>query len=116
MARTGSSGVNSDCVGGWAGIAWSSSVRGQAAPMIVVNGGLHRVTDKNYAGREGQSVRESSWGHDEACLVGEDDQLHAVAYAQLGDGSADMCLGGERAHEQPSADLLIGQALGDQPD
>ena len=56
-----------------------------------------------------------AWGHQPA-FVGDDDELGAVARVQLGHDAADVGLGGQRAEEQAGGDLVVGQALGDQPE
>jgi hypothetical protein len=50
----------------------------------------------------------------ESRLVGEHDELGAVADGEFGHGPADVGLGGERAHDEPGGDLLVGEpAWGD---
>jgi hypothetical protein len=49
-------------------------------------------------------------------LVGEGDQLCAVAGAELGHGAADVGLGGGVADGEGGGDLGVAQAVGDEPD
>src|ERR1700722_4767460 len=53
-------------------------------------------------------------GDDEARLVGEYDELRAVADGELGHDAADVGLRGQRAQEELARDLVVGQAPGDQ--
>src|SRR6202030_3755862 len=55
-------------------------------------------------------------GADDAGLVGEDHDLHAVAQAELGQGVGDVALDGCLAEVEPGCDLGVGHALGYQPD
>src|ERR1700704_5666586 len=53
-------------------------------------------------------------GLDEVALVGHDDELHAVAGAELHQDPGDVGLGGERAELQGLGDLRVGQPGGDE--
>ena len=63
-------------------------------------------------GREG--CRSGLAGSDEPGLVGDDDQLCAVARVELGQDAGDVGLDGGGADVEPGADLGVGQSLGDQ--
>jgi len=51
---------------------------------------------------------------DQPRLIGDDDQLRAVARTQLPHRVADVGAGGRRAEEQLGADLVVAQALSHQ--
>src|SRR5215211_213735 len=61
----------------------------------------------------GGSIRRGS-GLDQAALVGDHDELGAVAGAELEQDAADVGLGGGGADDQPFGDLLVAEAGGDQ--
>lgn len=49
-------------------------------------------------------------GSDQACLVGDDDELSPVARPQLSHGMADVSARGGRAEEELVADLVVAHA------
>src|SRR5215204_5323403 len=56
--------------------------------------------------------RRSAWLRrgaclDQAALVGDDDELGAVARGELEQDAADVCLGGRAADDEPFGDLLV---------
>src|SRR5262252_11035247 len=55
----------------------------------------------------------SAW-LDEAGFVGRDDELRAVAGAELGQQAANVGLGGSHGDVQGLGDLVVGQAAADQ--
>jgi hypothetical protein len=59
-----------------------------------------------------QADRASGTRTDEAGLVGDNDELSAVAGVQLHHGALDMSAHGQRAEEELSGDLLVGIAFG----
>src|SRR3954452_19098688 len=103
-------------------IAWSSALRFaglEIANRTTPSAGSSMISSPGMAARtvaRGRARPSSAPRDDQACLVRDDDELRAVARAELGEQARQMGLDGERRDDEELGDLRVGEPAADEPE